>query len=111
MEALTAAGYLVGAFLVGSIPFSYLMARAVSGVDLRRVGTGTVSGTGVEVTSGFWPMAVAGVLDIGKGAAASGESSRPVWKCGQVFKSLRVFPIGACKRGLGDRLGGGLALS
>ena len=70
MQALIAVGYLVGAFLVGSIPFSYLMARAVSGVDLRRVGTGTVSGTGVEATSGFWPMAVAGVLDIGKGAAA-----------------------------------------
>lgn len=70
MQAWIAAGYLLGAFLLGSIPFSYLMARAISGVDLRRVGTGTVSGTGVEATSGFWPMAAAGLLDIGKGAAA-----------------------------------------
>lgn len=70
MQTLLAAGYLIGAFLVGSIPFSYLAARLVSGTDLRRVGTGTVSGTGVGETSGFWPMAVSGLLDIGKGAAA-----------------------------------------
>ena len=47
MEALIAAGYLIGAYLIGSIPFSYLTARIVSGTDLRRVGSGTVSGTGV----------------------------------------------------------------
>lgn len=70
MQALVAAGYLAGAFVVGSIPFAYLTARAVSGADLRRVGTGTVSGTGVGRVSGFWPMAASGVLDIGKGAAA-----------------------------------------
>jgi len=70
MEALMAAGYLVGAYLIGSIPFSYLTSRIASGADLRRVGSGTVSGTGVGAESGFWPMAVAGLLDIGKGAAA-----------------------------------------
>ena len=70
MEALIAAVYLIGAYLIGSIPFSYLTARIVSGTDLRRVGSGTVSGTGVGSESGFWPMALAGILDIGKGAAA-----------------------------------------
>jgi glycerol-3-phosphate acyltransferase PlsY len=70
MAALIAAGYLAGAFLVGSLPFAYLAARLTSGTDLRRVGTGTVSGTGVGETSGFVPMAISGLLDIGKGAAA-----------------------------------------
>ena len=70
MEALIAAGYLIGAYLIGAIPFSYLMTRIASGADLRRVGSGTVSGTGVGTESGFWPMALAGLLDIGKGAAA-----------------------------------------
>jgi glycerol-3-phosphate acyltransferase PlsY len=70
MEALIAVGYLIGAYLIGSISFSYLMARIASGADLRRVGSGTVSGTGVGASSGFWPMALAGLLDIGKGAAA-----------------------------------------
>jgi glycerol-3-phosphate acyltransferase PlsY len=69
MEALVAAGYLLGAYLLGAVPFSYLVARTVSGADLRRVGSGTVSGTGVFTSSGFFPMALAGLLDIGKGAA------------------------------------------
>jgi glycerol-3-phosphate acyltransferase PlsY len=80
MNPLIVAGYLVGAFVLGSVPFSYLVARATSGADLRRVGTGTVSGSGVGVASGFWPMAAAGLLDIGKGAAvvAPMAGSHPV---------------------------------
>jgi glycerol-3-phosphate acyltransferase PlsY len=70
MEALVAVGYLVGAYLIGSLPFAYLIARISSGTDLRRLGSGTVSGTGVGRSSGFWPMAVAGIMDIAKGAAA-----------------------------------------
>ncbi len=70
MQVLISVGCLVGAFLVGSIPFSYMAARLVSGADLRRVGSGTVSGTGVGRTSGFWAMAASGVLDIGKGVVA-----------------------------------------
>jgi acyl phosphate:glycerol-3-phosphate acyltransferase len=70
MQAPLAAAFLVGAFLVGAIPFAYLTARLLAGVDLRRVGTGTVSGTGVGETVGFWPMAASGVLDITKGILA-----------------------------------------
>ena len=70
MEGLVAVGYLIGAYLIGSLPFAYLVALLSSGTDLRRVGSGTVSGTGVGRFSGFWPMAVAGIMDIAKGAAA-----------------------------------------
>ncbi len=54
MRVLIAAGYLVAAFLVGSVSFAFLVARAFSGTDLRRVGSGTVSGTGVGAR-GQWP--------------------------------------------------------
>jgi glycerol-3-phosphate acyltransferase PlsY len=56
------------AFLVGSVPFSNIAARLTSGVDLRGVGNGTVSGTGLYRVAGFGPLAVAGVLEVGKGA-------------------------------------------
>jgi glycerol-3-phosphate acyltransferase PlsY len=55
-------------FLVASVPFSYLMARRVAGVDLRRVGSGTVSGTGLFEVAGFGPLALAGILEVAKGA-------------------------------------------
>jgi acyl phosphate:glycerol-3-phosphate acyltransferase len=59
---------LVVAFVVGAIPFAQIAARLISGTDLRRVGTGTVSGTGLYRIAGFGPLAVAGVLEVAKGA-------------------------------------------
>ncbi len=56
------------AFLAGSIPFANIAARWVGGVDLRTVGTGTVSGTGLYKVAGFGPLAVAGVFEVAKGA-------------------------------------------
>lgn len=53
--------------IVGAIPFSNLAARAAAGVDLRDVGSGTVSGTALHRVAGFGPLAVAGILDIAKG--------------------------------------------
>src|SRR5436190_14384415 len=61
---------LVFAYLLGAVPFSYLFARRLRGVDLRHTGTGTVSGTGLYRVAGFGPLAVAGVLDVAKGAFA-----------------------------------------
>ena len=59
---------LGAAFLAGGIPFANIAARLTSGTDLRGVGNGTVSGTGLYRVAGFGPLAVAGVLEIGKGA-------------------------------------------
>jgi glycerol-3-phosphate acyltransferase PlsY len=64
----TALGLGIG-FLAGAVPFSNLAARRLRGVDLRRVGTGTVSGTALYQVAGFGPLAVAGLLDVAKGAA------------------------------------------
>jgi glycerol-3-phosphate acyltransferase PlsY len=56
-------------YLVGSIPFAYLLSRR-RGIDLRRVGSGNVGATNVLRTSGV-PMAVAAmVLDALKGTVA-----------------------------------------
>lgn len=56
------------AFLAGSIPFSNIAAKLVRGVDLRTVGTGTVSGTALFRVAGFPALAVAGIFDVAKGA-------------------------------------------
>src|SRR5438270_13312355 len=56
------------AYLAGAIPFSNLMARRRRGVDLRTVGSGTVSGTSLYEVAGFGALALAGICDIAKGA-------------------------------------------
>jgi acyl phosphate:glycerol-3-phosphate acyltransferase len=62
---------LVLAYLVGAVPFSNLLARRRAGVDLRHIGSGTVSGTSLYQVGGFNSLALAGVLDIAKGASAT----------------------------------------
>ena len=65
-ELLQIAALLISAYLIGSIPFSYLVARA-RGVDLRQVGSGNVGGANVWRACGFGPFVVAAALDIFKG--------------------------------------------
>jgi acyl phosphate:glycerol-3-phosphate acyltransferase len=66
--ALPACAVLPIAFAAGAVPFSGLAARLIAGVDLRRRGSGTVSGTGLYEVSGFGPLAIAGSLDVAKGS-------------------------------------------
>jgi glycerol-3-phosphate acyltransferase PlsY len=61
---------LVAAYLLGSIPFSYLVARQ-RGVDVRRVGSGNVGATNVMRNVGRGAGLVAFVLDAAKGAVAA----------------------------------------
>jgi glycerol-3-phosphate acyltransferase PlsY len=60
---------VVAAYLLGSIPFSLLVARR-RGVDLRTAGSGNVGATNVFRTVGVGPGIGALVLDVAKGAAA-----------------------------------------
>lgn len=69
------AAILVLSFLIGAIPFSYLAGRRARGVDLRRVGTGTVSGSALYRVAGFGPLAAAGVLEVAKGAVGPGVAT------------------------------------
>ena len=59
---------LAASFAAGSVPSSQIAARLRADVDLRDVGSGTVSGTSLYRVAGFGPLAVAGVADIAKGA-------------------------------------------
>jgi acyl phosphate:glycerol-3-phosphate acyltransferase len=67
---MTAALVLVASYLLGSIPFSYLVARQ-RGVDVRKVGSGNVGATNVMRNVGKGPGLLAFVLDAAKGAVAA----------------------------------------
>ncbi|HSP06465.1 MAG TPA: glycerol-3-phosphate 1-O-acyltransferase PlsY [Acidobacteriota bacterium] len=57
-------------YLLGSIPFSYLITRLKTGGDIRELGSGNVGATNVMRTSGKAAGMVALALDVCKGAAA-----------------------------------------
>ena len=67
---MAAAGILLLAFALGSVPVANLIATRTRGVDLRTRGSGTVSGTALYRVAGFRWLVVGGILDVAKGAVA-----------------------------------------
>ena len=60
---------MVLAYLIGSFPTAYLVARLRKGVDIRDVGSRNVGAMNVFYKVGFWWGMVTLLVDIGKGAA------------------------------------------
>ena len=58
---------VVAAYLIGSIPFAYLVTYWVKGIDIRTVGSGNVGATNVWRTLGFRYFLLVLVLDSLKG--------------------------------------------
>jgi glycerol-3-phosphate acyltransferase PlsY len=58
---------VVSAYLVGSIPFGYLLARALKGIDIRTVGSGNLGATNVGRILGFRYFLLVLALDALKG--------------------------------------------
>lgn len=63
---------LIGAYLLGSVPAAYLVAKWRRGIDIRHYGSGNVGASNVlAAVSKPWSVAVM-IFDVGKGAL-------PVW--------------------------------
>lgn len=58
------------AYLIGAIPFGYLLVRLTKGEDVRAHGSGNIGATNVLRTTGRALGVATLLLDIGKGAAA-----------------------------------------
>ena len=65
-----AVGILVLAYLLGSIPFSWLIVKLRAGKDVRTVGSGNVGATNAMRAAGKAAGVAALLLDIAKGVAA-----------------------------------------
>ena len=59
---------IIGAYLLGSMPSAYLVAKWRRGIDIRQYGSGNVGASNVlAVVSKRWSIAVT-IFDVGKGA-------------------------------------------
>ena len=58
------------AYLIGSIPTAYVIARLTKGIDIRRYGSGSVGGSNLFQQTGWWGAIPLGVFEVfGKGAS------------------------------------------
>lgn len=99
-------------YLCGAVPFSGLIAIEARGVDLRTVGTGTVSGTGLFRVAGLRYLLIGGALDVAKGTIGPflAGPGRPAlaWRAGSatvVGHNWSVFLNGAGGRGISPAMG------
>lgn len=69
---LLVGGVLIGAYLLGGVPWSLIIGRRFYGVDLRDQGSGNLGATNVFRTLGARAAIFTVVLDMGKGVAAVG---------------------------------------
>jgi glycerol-3-phosphate acyltransferase PlsY len=62
---------ITAGYLIGSIPWGYVVAKLLRGVDLRTVGSGNLGAANVWRVLGFKAGLAVAVLDVGKGFAAA----------------------------------------
>ena len=60
--------FILGGYLLGSIPTAYLAGRWLGKLDLRRYGSGTVSGSMVYEHVARWAVVPVGLFDMAKAA-------------------------------------------
>jgi glycerol-3-phosphate acyltransferase PlsY len=74
---------IIAAYLIGSIPFSFLVVKVAAGADIRAHGSRNVGATNVARSFGKVPGIIALLLDIAKGYAAVALArwivERPDW--------------------------------
>jgi len=69
---------ILGAYLLGAIPFGWILGRTRGDLDLRSVGSGNIGATNVARSVGAWAGVLTLGLDVGKGVAA-------VWGAGRLL--------------------------
>jgi glycerol-3-phosphate acyltransferase PlsY len=77
--AVVVAGLLLAAYLIGSIPFSFLVVKFMTGADIREVGSRNVGATNVARSFGKLPGIIALLLDIAAVAIAKWVTSSVLW--------------------------------
>lgn len=59
---------VISAYLIGSIPTSFILAKLTKGIDIRDFGSGNVGATNVFRVVGKMPALIALIVDVAKGA-------------------------------------------
>jgi glycerol-3-phosphate acyltransferase PlsY len=83
-------GTFVGAYLMGSIPFAYLIVRGVTGEDVTKHGTGNVGSMNVRRTTGSWGWFALAVIGDGMKGLVPTLIAK-AWSLGVPVLSLAAF--------------------
>ena len=90
---------VLAAYLLGSVPFAFLVVKWQSGVDIRTVGSGNVGATNVLRSAGITAATIVLAMDVAKGATpvliaqSLGAPPAVVGACALAAVLGHVFPV------------------
>ena len=64
MQIVIGIGVLVLAYIIGSIPFGWLIVKMKTGKDIRVIESGRTGGTNAMRAAGFWAGMLTAIMDI-----------------------------------------------
>jgi len=70
MQIAFGIGVILLAYIIGSIPFGWLIVKIKTGKDIRVIESGRTGGTNAMRAAGFWAGLLTAIMDILKGASA-----------------------------------------
>jgi acyl-phosphate glycerol 3-phosphate acyltransferase len=83
-EALAGVLSLISGYLIGAVPFGYILYRMRGGLDIRHVGSGNIGASNVMRLGGVSLGVATFLLDAGKGAGAVAlarwSTADPTWE-------------------------------
>lgn len=88
MDFVKIIGVLISGYLLGSIPWGYLIVQLKEGRDIRNVASGRIGGTNTMRATGFWMGFITSLLDILKSACS-------VWIARAIFPEISWLHIAA----------------
>ena len=90
---------LAGAYLLGGLPFAYLLPRYLAGIDIRKSGSGNVGAANVFRTTRLLTALLVVALDMAKGAlavwAARRAGATPGWQAAAGVAAVvgHMYPV------------------
>ena len=70
MQIVIGIGVLLLSYIIGAIPFGWLIVKLKTGQDIRVIESGRTGGTNAMRAAGFWAGILTALMDILKGATA-----------------------------------------
>ena len=86
MQIAISIGVLLLAYIIGSIPFGWLIVKMKTGKDIRVIESGRTGGTNAMRAAGFWAGILTAIMDILKGASA-------VWIAQAIIPDVHLLHI------------------
>jgi glycerol-3-phosphate acyltransferase PlsY len=86
MQIVISIGVLFLSYIVGSIPFGWLIVKLKTGLDIRVIESGRTGGTNAMRAAGFWAGLLTAIMDILKGAMA-------VWIAKAILPGLHLVHV------------------